>query len=257
MIKAQDFAKAQGHWILASMGKKVLRPGGRALTRKLISGLAISPADRIVELAPGLGYTATLALKDHPESYIGIDADRDAVAFLTSRLRGPHIRFRQGSAADTGLASQSKDKVYGEAMLTMQADHRKSEIIREAHRILIHKGLYAIHELGLKDVDADLKVRIQRDLAEAIKVNARPLTAAEWQSLLEKEGFKVKAIHTHPMALLEPGRILQDEGFWRTLKIGWNILSHPAARKRILKMRQVFQRHRTHLNAIVIIAEKL
>jgi len=53
----------QGHWVLAQMGKKVLRPGGRELTARLIVALEINPADDVVEFAPGLGHTAALALQ--------------------------------------------------------------------------------------------------------------------------------------------------------------------------------------------------
>ena len=45
---------AQGHWVLAKLGKRVLRPGGLELTRWMVSQLAIQPTDDIVEFAPGL-----------------------------------------------------------------------------------------------------------------------------------------------------------------------------------------------------------
>lgn len=35
-MKINDIEKAQGHWLLAKMGKRVLRPGGRELTEKLV-----------------------------------------------------------------------------------------------------------------------------------------------------------------------------------------------------------------------------
>lgn len=58
------------------------------------------------------------------------------------------------------------------------------------------------------------------------------------------------------MLLLKPGRMLQDEGWLRTLKIGCNIITHPQARKRIMQMRRVFEKYQDHMNAIVVIAEK-
>lgn len=253
-----DFNKAQGHWLLARMGKKVLRPGGKEQTLKLIDALHISGTDDIVEFAPGLGFTASLALKHNPRSYIGIDADTDAVSSLQKKIRGGNVSIIQGTAAQTGLQEESKDKVFGEAMLTMQADHRKSEIIREAHRILKKGGLYAIHELGLEPdtLDEDVKAEIQKKLAQTIKVNARPLTGKEWSSLLEKEGFRISGVYTNPMRLLETGRIIDDEGFLRTMKIGFNLLIYPAARRRILEMRKVFRKYSNCMNGIVIIAEK-
>ncbi len=256
-MDTNDFAKAQGHWILAKMGKKVLRPGGKELTNKLVSELKITSADNIVEFAPGLGYTASLTLARNPKSYVGVDADNDIVNMLQKRFNGSNIQFVLNNASESGIESNSKDKVYGEAMLTMHADHRKSEIIGEAHRILKKGGLYAIHELGLVEVGEEQKKEIQHELALAIKVNARPLTESEWRELLEKEGFTIKEVYTNEMLLLETNRIIDDEGLFRTLKIGYNILTHPKARKRIAEMRKTFKKYQKHMNAIVLIAEKL
>ena len=89
------------------------------------------------------------------------------------------------------------------------------------------------------------------------KVNARPLTQSEWQMLLEQEGFIIRSVHTNPMQLLQPKRMLDDEGLWRMLKIKYNIITHPAARKRILEMRKAFTRHAKAINAIAIVAEKI
>lgn len=256
-MNTEDFTKAQGHWILAKMGKRVLRPGGKELTQKLVDALEINTQDNIVEFAPGLGYTASLTLNAHPKTYVGVDADEDAVKLLKAQIKGNNIKFLLGNASETGLEDNSKEKVYGEAMLTMHADHRKSEIIREAHRILKKGGVYAIHELGLTDVDENVKSNIQKDLALSIKVNARPLTQEEWKKLIEKEGFKVRKIFTNKMHQLKLNRIIDDEGFLRTLKIGYNIFTQPQARKRVFEMRSTFQKYEKQMNAIVIIAEKI
>lgn len=249
----------QGHWILAKMGKKVLRPGGRELTEKLVDSLHIAQQDILVEFAPGLGSTASIVLKKEPKKYTGIELNEAAAAKLKSKINGqPSATIINSTAAHTGLPDCYADKVLGEAMLTMQADKRKSEIIREAHRILKKGGLYGIHELGLQpdSLDENFKSKIQRRLAQTIRVNARPLTQKEWCEILEQEGFMIKKVHTAPMHLLKPKRILADEGLFRTLKIGFNIATHPAAKKRILKMRKIFKKYEEQLVAFAIIAEK-
>ena len=55
--------KMPGHWLLARLGKRVLRPGGRQLTNRMIEALNIRPSDEVIEFAPGLGATARLTLK--------------------------------------------------------------------------------------------------------------------------------------------------------------------------------------------------
>ncbi len=254
----QKINTQQGHWVLAKMGKKVLRPGGKELTHKLIESLKINQSDDTVEFAPGLGFTASIALKFNPKTYTGIELNEEAASILRKRIRGNGREIIVGNAANSTLQQSSYNKVYGEAMLTMQADHRKSEIIKEAFRILKAGGLYGIHELGLQpdDMTEEKKAEIQRELAQVIRVNARPLTISEWSQLLEQEGFKIVETKTNPMHLLEPKRMIDDEGFFRTLKIAFNIFTHPKERKRILAMRKIFSKYRSHLNAVSIVARK-
>lgn len=248
----------QGHWLLAKMGKRVLRPGGKELTLKLVNGLNISKEDQLVEFAPGMGYTASLLLDKHPQKYTGIELNEEAAGRLKKKINTSAYKIINTSAADTGLPASSVNKVVGEAMLTMQPDHRKSEIIREAYRILKSGGYYGIHELGLTPdhLDTDVKKEVQQGLAKAIKVNARPLTKTEWCDLLKQEGFKIKTIEENPMDLLKLKRIVADEGILRTLKICFNILTHPKAKKKILEMRDTFNKYEDHLISFAIIAEK-
>lgn len=249
----------QGHWVLARLGKRVLRPGGKELTSKLIDNLDIDTTDDIVEFAPGLGYTASIALRNNPKSYTGVELNEEAAARLRTSLKGINQRIVNGDAANSTLEGESVDKVYGEAMLTMQADAQKSAIIREAHRILKPGGFYGIHELGLipDDISPDQKTEIQKELAKSIKVNARPLTLSEWTQLLEDEAFRVVKVDTAPMLLLEPGRIVHDEGVRRVMKILFNMMIYPRERKHVLRMRRTFQRHQHHLNAVAIVVEKM
>ena len=68
--KELDTTKMPGHWLLARLGKRVLRPGGRELTQQMLNGLCIKSSDDVVEFAPGLGFTAQLTLNRKPASYI-------------------------------------------------------------------------------------------------------------------------------------------------------------------------------------------
>ncbi len=250
---------AQGHWILAKMGKRVLRPGGLALTQSMIKSLHITTEDHVVELAPGLGLTAQEIVKKQPKSYTGIELDADAIRKLKKKLNNPIVTLTQANATTTGIHTNSATKVFGEAMLSMQNDHQKSKIIKEAHRILRPGGLYSIHELGLQPntLASGIKVHIQSELAKAIKVNARPLTQREWCDVLTSHGFRIVSIDTSPMNLLQLTRILKDEGVFRTLKIIVNLLTHPYHRKRVLQMRKVFCTHKQYLMGIRITAQKL
>ena len=143
--------KAAGHWLLAQQGKKVLRPGGRETTNWLLARALGGNID-VVEFAPGLGITALEIVKRSPKSYTGVDLDPKAAEIVTERIGAstkPNYRVVNASAQETGLPSESYDAVVGEAMLTMQTDKHKLEIMREAARLLRPGGYYAIHEMSL------------------------------------------------------------------------------------------------------------
>jgi len=247
-----------GHWVLARLGKRVLRPGGMRLTRRLLERLNIQPEDAVVEFAPGMGSTAGLTLKLKPASYTAIERDESAAKIVRSYLTGESQRCVLATAESTGLPSGSATVVYGEAMLTMQPDETKRKIVHEAYRILSARGRYAIHEMYLQSDNLEVNARrkTERDLTGVVHHGVRPLSISEWRSLLMSEGFTVQSIDTASMSLLEPARLLRDEGFVGTLRFIWNISRDKEARHRVREMRSVFRRNRKILGALSIIAVK-
>lgn len=250
--------KMPGHWLLAKLGKRVLRPGGLQLTRQLLDDLDIQADDHVVEFAPGLGITANLALARKPASYVAVELDPNAADTVRHYLTAPEHRCVTASAEETGLASASATVVYGEAMLSMQPATTKERIVREAARLLRPGGRYGIHELTLvpDELGADVRQEIQRALSDEIHVGVRPLTGLEWRTLFESAGFNVVSQRNAPMHLLEPKRLVQDEGLAGAMRFAWNLAMHADARRRVLLMRRAFRKYRNHLAAVSFVCQK-
>ena len=253
-----DTTKMPGHWLLARLGKRVLRPGGRELTQQMLNGLCIKSSDEVVEFAPGLGFTAQLALEQKPAAYTAVERDEAAADVVRRYLTGNNQTCLIGRAEETGLPDATASVVYGEAMLTMQTPGKKQQIVQEAFRLMKPTGRYGIHELCLvpDDLGEETKQEIQKALTDAIHVGARPLTVSEWRTLLEAEGFIVHTQAIAPMHLLEPKRLIQDEGLWGALRFVRNVLGDSEARQRVKTMRKVFQTHEENLAAIMLVGVK-
>ncbi len=250
--------RLQGHWLLAKMGKKVLRPGGLELTRKVLEQAHPSTDDLIVEFGPGVGKTAEMLLAVEPKQYWGVDIREGEGNPLSDVLAGhQNAVLVNADARNTGLPDGCATLVVGEAMLTMQPDSQKLAIMKEAFRVLKPGGRYAIHEMGFRpDTPEEASKAVEKGLSRTIKVGARPLTADRWVALLEEAGFTVQFSTTNKMALLEVRRMIDDEGVRGVLRFVSNVAKNPAARKRILKMRKTFQDNQRHLCAVGFVASK-
>jgi len=250
--------KMPGHWLLAKLGKRVLRPGGLQLTRQMLVALDLKSTDAVVEFAPGLGVTAQLALSCNLSFYTAIERDETAAESVRRYLAGANQKCIVAQAEDSKLPATSATVVYGEAMLTMQSPDLKTQIITEAFRLLKPGGHYGIHELCLvpDGLDDAKKNEIEKELSAAIQVDARPLTPSEWRALMEGAGFRVQPEVIAPMHLLELKRFLQDEGWRRFFVFAWNLLRNYAARQRAMKMQRVFRKYQNHLAAIMLIGVK-
>jgi SAM-dependent methyltransferase len=228
------------------------------LTSFVLDRLGIGADDDVVELAPGLGVTATRILSMAPASYTGIERDPTGAAAVRALLRDDRDRCIDATAQSSGLADASADVLLGEAFLTMQNAANKQRIVAEAFRILRPGGRYGLHEMCLRpdDLDTTSQDRVCGELARAIRVGARPLTVADWRSMLESAGFIIDHQRTTDMALLQPKRLIADEGLGRTLRIVFNVLHHPDARRHVRSMRATMRSNRELLGAVALVATK-
>lgn len=140
----------------------------------------------------------------------------------------------------------------------MQSEQHKRAIMAEAFRTLAPGGRYGIHELTLvpDGLAAEHQRHITKDLSLDIKVGARPVTVQEWCDLLRSVGFEIVDTTSAPMHLLEPRRLVADEGLRGAARFTFNVLRDRGARQRVLRMRSMFRRHADHLGAIAILARK-
>ncbi|MEZ5170815.1 MAG: methyltransferase domain-containing protein [Acidimicrobiia bacterium] len=250
--------RVPGHWLLARLGKRVLRPGGRELTDLLLGSLDIGPDDDVVELAPGLGSTTELVLARNPASYRGVDRDPVSTRRVAAVVAGPGRSVVHASAAATGLPDSSADVAFGEAYLTMQPERLKRDVATELARIVRPGGRVGIHEVAFADdaIDDDRRSAVNSDLTASIKVSVRPETVSGWVGLLSDAGFDVHERFTAPLHLLEPRRLVADEGIVGAARFGARVALDSDARRRVLAMRSAMRANAADLQALALTATR-
>lgn len=252
-----DPATMPAHWLLARLGKKVMRPGGSTLSDAMLSGLAIGPDDHVVDLAPAFGDTVRRVAAAGPASFRGVERG-EAEARRAQSLGAGRYECVVAEPEATGLPAHSASVVYGEACLSLETDETKRRIVAEAARLLRPGGRLGLHELLLTpdDIGAADKRRIETDLTRTVRVRARPLTLGEWSALLGEAGFVLDRVTPAPLLLLSPRSLVRDEGWDGTVRLLARTLRQRVVRRRVLELWKTIRRERRNLGAVVIVATR-
>jgi len=248
---------APRHWLLASLGKTVLHPGGPELTERILNQLRSGRSGDVFEIAPGLGVTAQLTLERQPYGYTAVKWDDGAALDNSSACTRPGLRHTSRSVENAGLPNRSFTIVYEEAVLTMRTQPMKVNILRESNRILQPGGWFGVHELCIVPAASErIRHDIEQRLAIELGVGIRPLVSAEWRSLFERAGFQVLWEGRAPMQLSEPPRVATDTRPGGALRLLVNMFRDDSGRKRSASVRAILHSHRDYLEAVAFVCRK-
>lgn len=249
-----------GYWLLASLGKRVLRPGGIKLTKMMLDCLHIGNDDTVVEYAPGMGVTARLVLERNPRQYVAIERDGAASALLADSFGdNPNRRVIHADATDpVPLEDGFASIIYGESMLTIHSEEKKEQVISEVLRLLKPGGRYAMQEISIlpDDITGEKAESVRRDVIGAVRHPAWPKTTLQWREFMASHGLEIIAENQRPVRLLEPERIIEDEGEARAFEFAWNILQDDVAIRRFREIRSVFNTHGKNLCGYSLVCVK-
>lgn len=259
MIQTQiNLKTAPGHQVLAAAGKQALRPGGHAATEQLFAWADFKPGKTVLELAASFGYSAISLAQRYGVRVVGIEKNPNSVtraqANVSAAGLSDQVKIIEGDIFHLAQVIEQFDYVLAEAILSMQSAAGKAKILAGICDHLKPNGQFLSQELRVSGPEP---VTIHRDLSTTIRVNVAPLSTEGWIAVCQEAGLTVECHDAGPMTLLNPRRIAQEEGVLTLLTIGWNMLTRPVLRQRILSMRETFIRHSSDLGYVVLCARKV
>ena len=251
-----NFETATAHQVMAAAGKKILRPGGRAATQQLFEWAGFQPGESVLELAASFGYSAIALAQRYNVRVVGVEKNPDSVARAQANIRAAgledQVQVIEGDIFHLDQVAGEFDYVLAEAILTMQSAPAKAKVLSGIHDRLKPGGKFLSHELLARHQEE----AIHKALAAALRVNSTPLSETNWRTAFTEAGLTVVKHQTGPMGLLNPARIIQDEGVVDAAKFFWNVLTQPRIRQRLLPMRQVFNQYAQDLGYLLQVAER-
>jgi SAM-dependent methyltransferase len=225
------------------------RPGGAAMTRRALEGAGLGEADRVVELAPGLGLTSRQVLDARPRSWTGVEPDADAVEHLRRIAGDPGRDVVEAPVDGTGLPDGEASVVVIDSLLSTLDAPGRAAALAEAARLLRAGGRVALHELAPAD-DAD-EAALERIAAAGLT----PLGEGARRAEAEAAGLVVVGSLTGALRLPEQRELMREAGARGALRITRGVALDHGLRSAALRARHALSRDALALRSVIVVAE--
>jgi arsenite methyltransferase len=163
-------------------------PGGEALTRRSVAGMALPAGAVIADLGCGTGSSALLIAQETELQVHGIDRGASNIERARKRqqecgIEPTKLRFQQGDMSKLPFQNQELDAIIAECTFSLMAD--QPAVLKEFNRVLHPDGSLLISDMA---IEGALPQDIEKVIAPwTCLVNAHD--NAGYRALFEQGGF--------------------------------------------------------------------
>ncbi len=204
-LTLEELRAESAYRLAAFADKKVIHPGGRFSTRRVLKAAQLDTARHVLEVGCGVGYGA-LKIAKRAAKVTAIDIDPAMLERAYKRAQAaPNLTVEEASVEALPYADATFDRAVIESV-TMFTDRDRS--IPEIHRVLEPGGLVVDHEFCWSSEPTAWR---KKTFARQFGDGACELPAA-WVKRYEDAGFVDVRVATGPVLNFTPPGLVIDEG---------------------------------------------
>ncbi len=241
--------------LMAVLGKKVIRPGGRVSTETIFRMAGFRADQNVLDIGCGVGTTAIQIAARFGCRVTAVDIDKLMLEYARKNIRGAavtdRITLEQGDIQALPFSDDTFDAVTIEAVSMFTRDQQRS--IQEAVRVCRPGGYVFDHEfVWARPPPADLRHIFDSLVCPGMSFE----TQREWTELYRAAGQNDIRAVCIPFDLLTASGMLRDEGVTGTVAFIGRALSRWSYVTRLLWLVSVLARVSPYLSSIVVASVK-
>lgn len=230
-LAAEEIAALDPYKFMATIGKRVIHPGGRKSTDALLAKAGISADDRVLDVGCGVGTTAIEVTRRFGAVVVAADIapmmlERAGANVAAAGLTGS-ITVEPGDIVALPYPDDTFDVVIAEAV-TMFVDRERAAA--ELTRVAKPGGRVLATEFCWRERPTEEAREIfLGQVCPGMQFDSE----ADWVRIYEAGGLSGLSTETGPFEMMTPRGFFSDEGVGRSMAIMGRVATRPANMKKM------------------------
>ncbi len=252
-MTAEEIRRLDPYAFLAVLGKRVIHPGGRASTDRLLDWAAVQPGERVLDVGCGVGTTAIRLVREYDAKVVAADLAplmrQRAEANVAAARLADRVSVEEADILSLPYPDDSFDVVVAEAV-TMFVDREKAaaelaRVCRPGGRVL------ATEFFWLRPPTPEAKQLFLGEVCPGLRFDS----VEEWVDIYAGAGLIDLRTESGPFAMMTARGFLADEGRHAAAVLARG-MSRPAYLRKMMWLMPRMARAVPYLGYVLLMAIK-
>jgi ubiquinone/menaquinone biosynthesis C-methylase UbiE len=253
-LAAADIAELDPYKFMATIGKRVIHPGGRRSTEALLDKAGIAESHQVLDVGCGVGTTAIEIARRYGAQVVAADIAPLMLERASANVRSAgvdeKVTVEEGDILSLPYPDDSFDVVIAEAV-TMFVDRERAAA--ELARVTKPGGRVLATEFFWREPPSDeAKEIFLGQVCPGMLFD----TEADWIRIYQSSGLTELDTETGPFEMMTPRGFLSDEGMFRSMAIMGRVVTRPANMKKMTWLMPRMSKAVPYLGYILVSATK-